>query len=98
MKAWRSVCGPTRLVMPARRPGDPWGEGHRGDLAALAQHGQGAVAALFAERFDVDTERHTRRPFNASSETSAWSRADDSPALTRIAPSSLRPKCATCEA
>ena len=37
----------------------------------------------------------TRSPFNASSETSAWSRGEPSPAVTRMAPSSLRSRWAT---
>ena len=37
----------------------------------------------------------TRSPFNASSDTNAWSRGDDNPAATKIAPSSLRSKWAT---
>ena len=37
----------------------------------------------------------TRNPFNASSETNAWSRGDDRPAVTRIEPNSLRSKWAT---
>ena len=38
-------------------PGDPWGEWHGDDLAALAEHRQGPVAAFQAERFDVRTDR-----------------------------------------
>ena len=38
-------------------PGDTWRQRHRDELAALAQHGQGAVAAFLAERFDVGTDR-----------------------------------------
>ena len=37
--------------------GHPRGEWHRGQLAALAQHGQGAVPAFLPERFDVGTDR-----------------------------------------
>ena len=39
------------------RSGDTWGERHRDQLAALAQHGQGAVAAFLAEGFDVGADR-----------------------------------------
>jgi hypothetical protein len=89
-KAWRRVCGPTRLVMPARRAtrdppscvtveslacrvdedrtvegfsdgqvdgaSDPRREWHHGDLAALADPGQGAMATLQTER--VGGRRH----------------------------------------
>ena len=37
--------------------GDAWGEGHGDELAALAQHGQRAMVAFLAERFNVGTDR-----------------------------------------
>ena len=54
------------------RPGNPWGEWHRHQLAALAQHRQGAVSAFESECFDVGVDRlgHAQ-PFNASSDTNA---------------------------
>jgi hypothetical protein len=108
MKACRSVCGPTRLAIPARRairrtirpgrvpvealpvrfdedrahgaltdgeidrPGHPRCERQSGGLATLAHHGEGAVAALEAEGFDVGSvASDTRSPFNANNETRA---------------------------
>ena len=38
-------------------PGDAWSEGHRDQLAALAQHRQRAMAALQSEGLDVGTDR-----------------------------------------
>jgi hypothetical protein len=38
-------------------PGSAWCEWNGDGLAALAQHGQGAMAAFDAESFDVSTER-----------------------------------------
>ena len=37
--------------------GDAWRQRHRDELAALAQHGQGAVPAFLAESFDVGADR-----------------------------------------
>ena len=54
------------------RTADAWGEWHRDQLAALAQHRQGAVsrsspsASMFAP-----IASDTRHPFNASSDTNA---------------------------
>ena len=38
-------------------PGNAWSEWHRHQLAALAQHRQGAMPTLKTERFDVGTNR-----------------------------------------
>ena len=37
--------------------GGAWSEGHRHQLAALAQHRQGAMSAFETERLDVGAER-----------------------------------------
>ena len=39
------------------RAGDPWGERHGDELAALADNGEGAMAALEAEGVDVGADR-----------------------------------------
>jgi hypothetical protein len=36
---------------------NPWCQRQGGDLAALAHHGEGAVATLQTERFDVGADR-----------------------------------------
>jgi len=61
-------------------PGNPRRERHGHDLAALAGQCQGPMTSLQAERVDVRAKAsETRRPLSASSDTSAWSRADDRP-------------------
>jgi hypothetical protein len=60
-------------------------------LAALAEDGEGPMAALDADGLDVGADRFGyRNPLSASSEIKACSVAGPSPAATRSAPTSLR--------
>lgn len=43
--------------MARSSPGDPWSERHGGGLAALAHHGEGAVAPLEPKGVDVGADR-----------------------------------------
>jgi hypothetical protein len=98
------------VVAEEDRPLDPFADGQvdssggarrerdGDDLAALAQHDEGAVAAFDAEGFDVaPSASETRRPLIASREMSAWSRAEASSAATRSAPTSLRSRPVACD-
>jgi len=61
------------------------------DLAALAQHGQGAVSAFKAELVDIGAEAsEIRRPLIASSDIRACSLGTPGPAATSSEPTSLR--------
>jgi hypothetical protein len=55
------------------------------------------VPAFLAERASMFAliASDIRSPFSARGDTKAWSRGDDRPAVTRMAPSSLRSKWAT---
>jgi hypothetical protein len=58
--------------------GDAGSEWRRHQLAARAQHRQRAMPALHTEgSMCAPSASDTRNPFNANSETNAWSRGDD---------------------
>jgi hypothetical protein len=79
-------------------PGDLRGQRHRDQLAALAQHGQGAVPAFLAQRFDVGADRlgHPQPVLRQQRHQGvvAWRRQTSG---DKIAPSSLRSKGETCD-
>ncbi len=77
--------------------GDAWRQRHRDELAALAQHRQGAVPAFLAESFDVGADR-LRHPQTVQRQQGHQGVIEDNPAATRMAPSSLRSRWATCDA
>jgi hypothetical protein len=67
------------------------GERDGDDLAAFAQHGQGAMSAVQAELVDVGVERFgDPQPVDGQQRANACSGAASSPAATSSAPTSLR--------
>jgi hypothetical protein len=67
-------------------------------LAALTQHGQGAVPTFQPEVVDVDpSASEMRSPLIANSEINACSAAVPSPAATSSAPTSSRSNPTTCD-
>jgi hypothetical protein len=66
---------PIEPVAVGSEDGRRVGEWRRHQLAALTQHGQRPMATLETEGCDVGADpSDTRNPFNANSDTSAWSR------------------------
>ena len=97
----RRKIGPSRRSPMAEvdRPGGARGERDGDDLAALAQHGQGAVPAFETELVDVGAERFgDPQPVDRQQRLiSACSAAVPSPAATSSAPTSLRSNPTACD-
>jgi hypothetical protein len=79
------------------RPGGTRGQWDRDDLAALAEHGEGAMPALGAECFDVGAESFGDSEPVDGQQRYESSRADAKPAVTSSAPTSLRSRPVACD-